>query len=303
VDGGHAAVIWDRRRVLQAGAGLGALGVGAAALAACGDGETTETSGGNPANALIAAFPRSVPYLAAGVPTRLPFLVADQEGIPLAKIRGPVTFRVTAGDTAVGSPIRVTPHDDGVPKAYLPVAVTFPNPGIYDLTADYEGEPLTSSVQVYDAAQVPIPGVGQALPPADTPTMGRSLGVDPVCSRSTPCPFHEVNLRDVMGSGRPKVVLVATPAYCQTAVCGPIVDLLVEQAAGRTDLDVIHAEVYKNPKAVRDLNKAALSPLPDEYRLPFEPTMFVTDATGTIVARADITVDRVEMQELLALAQ
>jgi hypothetical protein len=291
--------------VLQAGVRLGALGLGGAAVAACGagGGDTTEATGANPSNALIAAFPRSVPYLAAGVAARLPFLIADREGVPLATIAGPVTFRVTAGDATIGEPIEVTPHDDGVPKAYLPVPVTFPAPGIYDLSAEYEGGELNSSVQVYEPERVSIPSVGQALPAADTPTVERPLEIDPVCSRSTLCPFHAANLRDLMDSGRPKVVLVATPAFCQTAVCGPIVDLLVEQAADRPDLDVVHAEVYKNPKAVRDLADAALAPLPQEYRLPFEPTMFVTDAAGTIVARADVTVDRVEMRELLALAR
>ena len=52
------------------------------------------------------------------------------------------------------------------------------------------------------------------------------------------------------------MVLLATPAYCQTSACGPILDLLIEEAGGRDDLIVIHAEVYKNPKGVADLAQA-----------------------------------------------
>ena len=107
------------------------------------------------------------------------------------------------------------------------------------------------------------------------PTMTRTLAVDPVCSRVPPCPFHEVNLKDAVGQGKPIVLLIATPAFCQTAVCGPILDMLVEEAGGRTDLTVIHSEVYKNPKDVRDLQDATLAPAPEAYDLRFEPIMFV----------------------------
>jgi hypothetical protein len=101
---------------------------------------------------------------------------------------------------------------------------------------------------------------------------------------------------------KPIVVLLATPAYCRTTACGPILDLLVDEAEGRDDIVIIHAEVYKNPKTVTDLAEATLAPLPNEYQMPFEPSLFVTDASHTIVARGDIVVDRSEMAELLALA-
>jgi len=258
--------------------------------------------GQTPKNALIAAFPQGVPHAASGVPTRLPYLLADQEGVPLSRIDGPVTFTVENDGTPVGQPVPVAPRSDGVPRAYLPFTFTFPQVGVYDVFAEYGGARLDSSIQIYEAAQIGPPVVGEPLPTAETPTTARTLAIDPVCSRVPPCPFHEVNLADAIGQGTPIVLLVATPAYCQTAVCGPIVDTLVEQASGRTDITVIHSEVYKNPKEVRDLQKATLAPVPDAYDLRFEPALFVTDAAGTVVARADITVDRTEMTELLALA-
>jgi hypothetical protein len=107
----------------------------------------------------------------------------------------------------------------------------------------------------------------------------------------------------VLGTGRPMAVLLASPAYCRTSVCGPILDLLVEQADGLDGVTVIHSEVYQNPKAVLDLSDANLAPLPTDYSMTFEPSLFITDATDTIVARADIVVDRREMGELLALAR
>jgi hypothetical protein len=140
------------------------------------------------------------------------------------------------------------------------------------------------------------------LPPASTPTLGQGFDVDPICTRSPECPFHQVDLTTVLGTGRPVVVLLATPAYCQTTACGPILDLLIEEAASRPELVVIHSEVYKNPKDVADLAQAALAPLPAAYDMLWEPSLFVTDSTNTIVARGDIVVDRGEMAEMLALA-
>ena len=69
-----------------------------------------------------------------------------------------------------------------------------------------------------------------------------------------------------------------------------------------THCPVCHAEVYKDPKDVADLAQATLAPLPAAYEMFWEPSLFVTDASNTIVARGDIVVDRGEMAEMLALA-
>ncbi len=294
----------DRRALLRGGAGLGALALGAAAMSACGESRspTSEAgAGATPTNALIAAFPQSTPLVAVGAPTRLPYLIADGEGVPLTRIDGPVTFTIRRDGEKVGGPVEVAPRSEGVPRAYLPLQFTFPEAVIYDVEAEYRGQRLDSQLQVYDRARVGAPVVGDRLPPADTATFTQPLGVDPVCSRAPVCPFHGVNLREVVGTGRPLVVMLSTPAFCQTAICGPVLDELVVEAGNRPGLTVVHSEVYKNPKEVRDLADATLAPLPSEYKLDFEPTMFVVDSGGTIVARADVIVSADEMRELLDL--
>jgi hypothetical protein len=146
--------------------------------------------------------------------------------------------------------------------------------------------------------------VGGILPPANTPTTQNSFDVDPICTRVPTCPFHEHDLPTVLGTGRPVVVLLASPAYCRTSACGPILDLLIEEAAGLPEgVVVIHSEVYKDPKTVDDLNDALLAPLPKDYEMFFEPSLFVTDSSDLIVARGDIVVDRAEMAQMLALAR
>jgi len=285
-----------RRQLLVASAGLGA----AVGLAACGGkGESTVPEGAANSNALLASFPQSVPYVPAGVPTRLPYLISDPEGVPLAAITGPVTFTVSSGGDVIGE-VEVLPRSDGVPRAYLPLEFTFDEPGYYDVVAEYEGQSLDSQLQVFERKEVPPPVVGEQLPVAPTPTTLNSLEVDPICTRVPACPYHEVTLQEALDSGKRVVLLVATPAYCQTAVCGPTLDNLMAIVGDRDDLVVVHTEVYRQPKTESDLSQAPLAPLPEAYGLAFEPTMFVTDTKGTITARADIIIDRSEMTELLA---
>jgi hypothetical protein len=290
--------------VLRGGVLLGTSVLGGLAVGACGadNGGTTDAGdAATPDNALLAAFPQSVPHVAVGVPARLPYLISDGEGVPLATIDGPVRFTVTKDGEPVGDPVEVAPRTEGVPRAYLPLGFTFPEPAIYEVRAEYGGATLDSSLQVYPATDVGPPLVGEALPPVDTPTTTRTLQVDPICTRVPACPYHEANLQDVVGRGAPVVLLVSTPAYCQTGVCGPILDTMMALAPDHPGVTFIHSEVYKNPKEVRDLADATLAPVPDAYQLRFEPTMFVADAAGTILARADIVIDTSEMKELLAL--
>lgn len=299
----------DRRTVLRGGLGLGALAVSSGALGGltlvgCGDDSSGTTAAGDaatPDHTLLASFPQGDPYIAAGTPTRMPFLITDAEGIPMSDIEGPVTFTVVKDGDQVGDPVAVDPRSEGIPRAYLPLTFTFPDPAIYDVTAEYGGESLLATVQVFTADQVAPPVVGEAMPSVATPTPTSTLEVDPICTRVPACPFHATSLTDALAAGSPTVVMVSTPAYCQTAICGPVLDLLMSEAPNHPDLTVIHAEVYMSPADATNLSTAPLAPLPDELGLTFEPTMFVLDGSGVVVARADIVVDRTEMQELLAL--
>ena len=287
----------SRRRVL-----LGAGGAAAAAgLAACGSsGESSIPISSESTNALIAAFPQSVPHVPAGVPTRLPFMVTDPEGIPYAEIGTEVEFQLIK-DGAVVTSETVAPRSEGIPRAYLPLQVELADTGIYDVVANFEGQPIESRFEVFAREEVGAPVVGQQLPPAFTATVDAPGQVDPICTLVPPCPFHSTNLQDVTATGSRIALLVATPAFCQTQFCGPTLGNLIDLAGEREDMIVIHSEVYQRPKAESDnLNEAALAPVPDSYGLTIEPVLYVTDENSTITARADAVVDRSEMEELLA---
>ncbi len=134
------------------------------------------------------------------------------------------------------------------------------------------------------AAEPTMPLVGSPAPSTETPT---SAGLNDLSSISTdpePNPaFYELTVGEAVGSGTPTVVAFATPAFCQTALCGPTMKLVkVAVAEGGSDLNVVHVEPYDLDEA-RDGN---LVPVPAmvEWNLPTEPWVFVVDDTGTITA-------------------
>ena len=279
------------------------LGTAAAATAAaCGTSTNSALDTGSAATRyqMISSFPRSEPYAPAGTPQRLPILIAGPDGAPLDRIGGPVTFHIGRDGKAVGDPVEVAPHSEGLTRAYLPLGITFPETGTYDITADYRGSKLEASLVVVDRAEVGLPQVGDPLPPVATPTVDDHRGVDPICTNDPPCPFHEVNLADSLAAGRPVLLLLSTPRYCITAICGPVLDLLMAEAGSLDGIDVIHNEVYANPDAVSSIAEATQAPLVQAYSMVFEPCLFVADAGGTLVRRLDTIYDRAELREAIS---
>jgi hypothetical protein len=90
--------------------------------------------------------------------------------------------------------------------------------------------------------------------------------------------------------------LIGTPAYCQTAICGPVLDLLLTEHANRPDFTMVHAEVYT------DSTIETVAPAVTAYHMSFEPALFIADAKGTLVARLDSIYDAQELKAALDLA-
>ena len=142
------------------------------------------------------------------------------------------------------------------------------------------------------------------MPDVHTPTTADHRDVAPICTREPACPLHAVDLADARTSGKPIALLVATPAYCQVAICGPVLDVLLD---GRkqfgNDLVSIHAEVYQSAKQFEsDPNNPKLAPVLEALNLTFEPCLFLIGPDGKIAKRLDTIFDAVELQqELTAL--
>lgn len=170
-------------------------------------------------------------------------------------------------------------------------------PGTYWLLAEPEGgEPVQALGNVVVAASDPVPDVGDAVPPSETPTLA-SVGGD--ASRiTTRTPPDELLLRhsvaDSLRAGVPLVVTFATPKLCASRVCGPVVDV-VEEVAKRfvgEDVRFIHVEVYEGNDPAEGYNRWM-----QEWGLVTEPWTFVVGADGRLVERYEGVVSVKELEE------
>jgi hypothetical protein len=195
--------------------------------------------------------------------------------------------------TAVTAPS----HQKELPRPYYPVEFTPTAPGVYTVDATVKGTPLQASVQI--PASTTVVGPGQAMIPVDTPTTANPRGVQLVCTRDPVCPLHDVTLREALADGTPVAFLVATPKFCQTAICGPVLDVLLGQKDQFPQIKMLHAEVYPS-EADAQPGRQKLTDVVNAYGLTFEPALYLARAGGTIVKRLDTIFDGVELHDALA---
>ena len=105
----------------------------------------------------------------------------------------------------------------------------------------------------------------------------------------------KTDLAEVVGK-KPIVITFATPALCQSRVCGPVVDI-VEQAKARAPKGVafIHQEIYQDNNA----NKPPQGPVA-AWRLRTEPWTFVIAKSGRIAARFEGAFSAGELERAIA---
>jgi hypothetical protein len=293
--------------VLAGGAGLLASGL----LAACGgggddDGDArTRTTDGNDGDQSLVAFFDANTTIVAGSEQRMTFGVGDQNGALVSNSPARLRMEVRdSSDKVVGQPQTVARHRAQLPRGYYPLLFTPPAPGSYVVATELDGKPVTAAFEAITIDQMRVPAPGARMPDVHTPTTADHQGVAPICTREPACPLHSVDLADARSSGKPIALLVATPAYCQVAICGPVLDVLLD---GREqfgdDLISIHAEVYRSAKQVEDdASTAELAPVLQALNLTFEPCLFLIRPDGQIAKRLDTIFDAVELrQELTAL--
>lgn len=283
------------RRQLLLGAGATAAAV---LLGACGgdDTATTDTTDGTGSLALAQFF--GGPMFTPGHENRFPFGVADQDGL-LPTERTPERLSVhllDADGVSVGAPVEVVRHADGLPRAYFPLLATVEAPGIYTARTEIDGVGAEMSIKVDAPSDVAVIQPGAAMPAIETPTTTDARGVNPICTRDPVCPLHDVTVTEALAAGKPLALLVASPAFCQLAICGPVLDVLLAVQPDHPGVTFLHAEVYADPAKDLDTSAPVVGPL----GLHFEPCLVLVGADGTVVDRVDTIFDRTELGERLA---
>jgi hypothetical protein len=274
----------------------------AALLAACGDG--TQTAAPSPAASSssppsqddigqqaveavgIDAAPTLTPIVATfevltGPTGRIPFGVLDSQQQPLLD-RAAKVWVVRDGEVMTG-PVDPIFFGEGLGQRGIYVAeVALEEPGLYDAVVQVDDDAVgVASFTAQSPEQSSTFPPGAEFPAIATPTTDDPGELEELCTREPDCTMHGTSLDTVVGR-QPVVFTVATPAFCQTAVCGPVVDVVedVRDTSDRDDVAYVHAEVYVDAGV-------NATPVVNELALPSEPWTWVIGADGKVVDRFD----------------
>ena len=197
-------------------------------------------------------------------------------------------FYASAESLAVAAPYQsqTVKNDPDTARSIYVAKLPFKKPGNWEVMGVVK---LDGRLVATDPAPAPVtrddpvPAVGQKAPRIVTPTVASAGGdVKSIDTRVPPGTMHEDNFADVVGK-KPILLLFATPALCQSRVCGPVVDIAEEvKASHKGDTSFIHMEIYNG----NELEKG-FRPQVGTYGLPTEPWAFAIDRQGKVAARLE----------------
>ncbi len=178
-------------------------------------------------------------------------------------------------------------HSKGIYTTHL----TFDKPGIWLIewtVSDSHLNPTTASVML-DVPRKPIvPDNGVPSPKTPNKTLEDVQNITQLTTGSLHDPdLYQIKISDAISSGLPSVLVIDSPAFCVSLVCGPQVDVLKElKDAYKGKANFIHVDLYDNPQGIKgDLGKAQISEAAEAWSIIDSQWTFVIDSEGVISER------------------
>ena len=225
---------------------------------------------------------------------RLSFLVIRDDGEPVYR----PTARVWVGRTLGSKPFAETTarlEPIGVPGqseqaigdvTQLYVAhLSVPKAGEYFVVSEPVGGAAIQGVaQLFVRARSKSPPIGSRALPSETPTIASTGGDLAALTTRTP-PDRELlrySVADSLRAKAPFVLVFATPKFCTSRTCGPVVDVVdaVRKRFAHEGIRFIHVEIYRDNNPSLGENRWV-----KEWRLPSEPWIFLVGRDGRIKAK------------------
>jgi hypothetical protein len=139
--------------------------------------------------------------------------------------------------------------------------------------------------------------VGSRAIASRTPTLRSTGGAIGrlTTSRTPDRSLYRVSVAEALAAGAPFVVSFATPLYCQTRACGPVVEVVSDVARRHPGTRFLHVEIYEGNDPAKGANRWV-----KEWKLPSEPYTFVVDRAGVIRARFEGAFSAAELDAAVA---
>jgi hypothetical protein len=272
--------------LLAAGCGGGGTGEG--------DSTSPSTTSGSTIEALWQSSDESVGAVAGTSDfqvgtNRVSFLVVDKHGRVIERPTAHVWISrglkqaPFAQTTARLEPIGVPGGETADAGAIYVAMLDTPAPGTYWYLARPAGDgKLQALGNVVVKQRSAAPSVGDRAIPSRTPTLASTGGDLAVLTtaRHPDRALYRSSVAQALAAHVPFVVTFATPQYCQSRTCGPVVDVVSavrrHQPAG-SPVQFVHVEIYKGNDPANGVNQWVA-----QWRLPTEPFTFVVDRKGVI---------------------
>lgn len=177
--------------------------------------------------------------------------------------------------------------------------VSLDTPGNWSVALRPAGMGPTPATPFAVTDDVLVPEVGGAAPVVATRTSD-DYPLEELTSDPDPEPaFYALSLDEALGNGLPTVVVFATPAFCTSQTCGPLLDQVQALSSDHPDVNFVHVEIYENLEAetFEELRTVAAV---TEWGLPSEPWVFFIDAAGMVTARLEGAASEAEIDAALS---
>ena len=164
---------------------------------------------------------------------------------------------------------------------------------------DGSHEVARAAVTVLDTS--PTPAVGSPAPRSRNLIARDVKNLRRIDTSARPDPrLHQMRIADAIAQGKPQLIVFATPQFCTSRMCGPVVDIV------RTLLPAYGKRVaFTHQEIWQDFAEKKVFPIVEEWRLDSEPWVFVVDGQGIIRAKFEglVTVPELEaaLQQVIAL--
>lgn len=224
------------------------------------------------------------------MPVRTPEAQVESVYFPPGKDQGEV--RQTATAEFVQWP---PPGQRGVYVTELnfdaPGEGTADQPGFWALritTTTDGGAEVEAQTAVGVKEEPSTPAIGSPVPRSETPTARDVEDLSHISTANPPDPdLYQLSIAEALETGKPLVVVFATPAFCVSATCGPQVEIVSQVKERHQDeANFIHVEVFQDPHLIEGRRPTDnLAPAVEEWGLPTEPWTFVIDREGKVHAR------------------
>jgi hypothetical protein len=249
----------------------------------------------------VAAVQGTADYAVGEV--RVTFLVVDRQARLISKPQARVLvgtkldakplLAATAHLEPIGIPGRSEAATGGARSIYV-VRFRLDRPGTYTFVAQPVGAAIQAVGNLKVARHPTAPGVGDRAIPSRTPTLASTHGDVAALTTATP-PDRSLlrySVADSLAEHIPFVLVFATPKFCTSRTCGPVVDVVkaVQRRSAGRGVRFIHVEIYTDNNPAQGQNRWVR-----EWRLPTEPWVFVVGRDGRIKARFEASVSEAEL--------